>query len=487
MMSVRRLMVLPLLLWCITPSFALDRTSYRIRSLGSNFSGLLADVYTDVVANPARLSDVNENSDKKYSLTGKAGTAGSPLTLALFSKKQWGLLGEATLNETSTGGTSTTLTSLPWTVRTTITANKTVADTIDCGLIQNMEGSESAFGFAVFPSREYTLSEARTEYRDIHVHAATQLVDNWETTINRQVAEQETLNTAVNFGYYAGDEAGRQTDVIVRAFLGQTKVSAISDSFYSADVDPDGNGRDRYNTVITTTSYIWTSDTAVSQRQVTDPTAKIGFGLEYRSRASATAGGAFLAGFSWQPEENKVTLTRTTSSTQMRGLTVSSTTTTSSSYNTTTNTANTYALFAACGSSKRFFSDRLMLAAAVRGDLSYRSADSSSLNTAYVWEQSTTKAYVTTLALSLGAEYMPYRAVAFRMGVTPSMTKTMSTQEVTPAALSSYTLHADTLSQGVTYTAGFGVTPLDVLNVDFYTEGQVLDLANFRMQVTYLF
>lgn len=481
----RRIAVTSLFMLCATLSFALDQSSYRIRSLGSNFNGLVADEYTDVIANPARLSDVNKASEKKYSLNGKAGNAGSPLTFALFAKKQWALLGEASLNESNNATTSTSLTSLPWDVHTTIAASKYVADSYDGGLMQDMHAGNDSFGFAVFPSRTFTASELSNEYRDIHVNAATQAADDWATTISHQATERETLNTAVNFGFYGTDENGAETDVIARVLLSQTKTTTSSDTLYHASIDPDGNGRDRYNTVITTNNYIWTSASATSQEEATKPTAKIGFGLEYRSRS--TTGGAFLAGCSWQPDENKVELTRTASSTQMRGLTVSSTTTSSTAYDTTSNAGATYAAYAAVGSSKKLFDDRLMIAAAFRGDFSYRDATRSSLTTVYTWEQSTTKTYATTLGLSLGAEYTPFSFVAFRLGVSPQMNKSMTTQEVTPAMLSAYRVTSDAFAQSVMYTAGFGITPLDTLSVDFYTQGQVLDMGNFRMQVKYLF
>jgi len=466
-----------------TDAIALDVTSYRILSMGNNLRGIVDDPYTDVMMNPARLVNM------PTSLEGKASQNISLLQLGYFKNDKWALAGE-------------------WTGTSSDAQTLTVTPTITNGLISQLYTSENTsksdnntlsgafmksfsldhltrLGVGIVPTQNTTYTENTTQSQRLYYSTSGAVVETADSQ-NASRTDQESASYAFTVGGYRQDVDGGETDLVFTVTPHMLRQTTCSNNSSFTDYDPDQNGRDINNRIVNdpdTASYNSGSNSLL------DGDTKVNYALDFRrhTRPDSEVTNSWGAGVSYQPDEQDTRNTSYTSNTTVNGTTVTNSTTSAGSYQAIK--TDNYTAYYTIGQYRRLFSDKLLLAYMAgayltAGTQTKKSITDPSIETSH----STVQSLTGTLAATLGAEYTPVPIVALRAGISPSLNKTHSQEDVTDYSGAQTTLTDDTVTRTILYSAGIGFRPADWLAIDLYTTGNIVQLnSNYNVQVQYLF
>ncbi len=479
---MKRLATLTMMVFLCSNAWPLEKVSYRIKALGGDLQGVVADTYTDVLFNPARMQGGNTT------VTGKIGQYGNPFTVGYFTRGQWALLGEGYENITQSEslGTSLTLQSQYSVVanRDYISRSLNEAHSLDMGLLKAVPRNGYALGFAVYPSWSLSKSDYDNDetYTNSNQHTGVLLYKDIYKNSNKN--ETESQAARIDIGYYTLAGEGIEKDVVYSVLARQTKSIVRSGYYRFTDNDPDLNGQrwDGWNTV--TPNYN-SQFSQTETKQDYRPQVGAAFRYQTRRRPDPSTSKVFRFESSWQPERIEREQLAQSDSYSVSGAAVSQSTSTKRT--TISGRNDVFQAAVTAGATIEMLDRKLLAGYALRGDASYRAQNTDTTQDALSLGSSRLRSYSVALSVPFGLEYYAFSFVSLRWGVTPRFTMTSSQEEKVSPWSPDCAITSRSTSQSAVYSAGFGVSPFDALELNFVTSGEVLNLNNWQMQFNYMF
>ncbi|MGA2091127.1 MAG: hypothetical protein ABSH12_06685 [Endomicrobiales bacterium] len=463
----KQILAVTTVLLCAHLAWALDQDSYRIHALGDSLAGFLADDYTDILANPARLG---ESNNKSY--FGQIGDAGSPMTAGYFGAS-FGIIGSAveSLNQTE----KLTAFDNVFNNGNTLSITKNESELLDLGILKSFHLNDgSSWGFALYPERNYSVNNVSSVNTSFS-NNAFELPPTQTTTPSANNNELETLSLNLKLGYHTSDGT-TEKDLILSSILQQTKQDSTNYSQYNYyNLDYTARIQVPYNAIFNSTSTT----------QV-NPMPKVGFNFQYRTRTRIddTMYDGTIFSVSWTPtqiqEQNTQVLNFSNSQVNISS--------NASSSNMVTGHQDNYQMFLGWGRTKEVIPQKLLMAFALNGNFTFTGM-SAGLTGTSISQNTLISNYIFngTISASLGAEYQALKRLVLRAGISPSMIGNDTESNYLFSDNSTQNIQSKSFTQAVLYSAGIGFTPVDCFIMDFYTTQDILDLRNLRAQLTYLF
>ncbi|OGS19878.1 MAG: hypothetical protein A2252_12255 [Elusimicrobia bacterium RIFOXYA2_FULL_39_19] len=457
-----------------TVVWAIQPTSYRIKAMGENLQGIVEDEYTDMIANPARVSEINKN--KLYGTPPRS----LPASLSLFTNSNWGFITE--LNKSASGNSSFSTnryySSAYWQINDYIYQSEYESEQFNIGIFKSIPLKYYSIGFAFIPERNMSVNnyfnESNYEYRKIQ---SDEVIYNSNSS-GQGIDKTESINSKIVIGYNQKIEKSSIKDIVINLNMQKNKVLTLRDDYSSQNNDPDNNGKNYYDNSITTPSY---SNSFTETKSDQDPEFMLGIGIEYRIKKieDDKASKGVIIGLSWQPSEINQVDTKANQYYSVSGVNITSSTYIYSS--TITGNSNLYKTYIAWGRSIKLQDSKFLLAYALRSELSFNEIqkdDTSSIS----YSESVSREYTGSLGLTSGVEYNLFSNLALRTGVTVSFTGSVKDENITQ-----YKIQSKRFNQSTIFATGFGYKPFDYLSLDIYTTGNILSIYDLQLQAKYMF
>jgi hypothetical protein len=476
------MLTLAVCLTLATCAVAIEKRSYRIDGMGRYLSGVVVDQYTDLVANPARLSTT------PTLLTAKAGDNANPLSLGYVAGGNWAVIGEWRGSRMRNDSDSTSLAILNGaTIFSNTSANSAISN-LDYPSAKVMKafslfGRTWGFGLEYLGQSSVSTTDTRSSFVN---YGPTSVPVQIENEVSRYNSTYQSSSYNLQLGKYTRDEKG-ETDLIFgfNPYYSDSSLETYSSEF--TDYDPDLNGLNISNNPLAGTPNTSTSVSRTASKS--DPRINVGVTFEYRARRreSDTSSRTAIIGASyWNSAGRTRGSSHATNSTTVGAVV---TTTLDNFYtNSQERKSESGEAYATFGRATLLMGKKLQLAYAAGLDVNVSRGVYTNYLAGAMASNTDFNDITGTLYSSAGIEYLPVTQLALRCGVTPAIDiRQRQDKVVNYNNILNKTIHTDSYAQSVSFSAGFGLRPVEQLRLDVFVTTEVFKIDDYNLMLQYLF